>query len=80
METLKKLFPLSFKYTGSVANLVIGVIIYLVVGIIGGLVIGLTALIPIVNIVCGLVGVLLDLYVVAGIVIQFLAHFKVLKD
>ncbi len=79
MDTLKKLFPLSFKFVGSVANLVIGVLVYLVVGIVGGLIIALTALIPIVNIVCGILGTLLDLYVIAGIIIQFLVHFKVLK-
>lgn len=79
METLKKIFPLSFKYTGSVANLIIGILIYIVVGIVGGLVIGLTALIPIINIVCGLLGAIIDVYVIAGIVIQFLVHFKVLK-
>lgn len=79
MNSLKKIFPLSFKYVGSAANLVIGILVYLLVGIVGGLVIGLTAIIPIVNIVCGLLGALLDLYVVAGIVIQILVHCKVLK-
>ena len=79
MDSLKKIFPLSFKYVGSAANLVIGILIYLLVGIVGGFVIGLTAIIPIVNIVCGLLGALLDLYVVAGIVIQLLVHCKVLK-
>ena len=79
METLKKIFPLSFKYTKSVADLVIGILIYLVVGLIGGLIIGLTALIPIVNILCGIAGGLLDLYVVAGIVIQILVFCKVIK-
>ena len=46
MDILKKLFPLSFKMTGSVANLIIGTIIYLVVGIIVGAVSGLLAAIP----------------------------------
>ncbi|MBE6558313.1 MAG: hypothetical protein E7661_04815 [Ruminococcaceae bacterium] len=79
MDALKKLFPLSFKFTKDVPNLIIGILIYLVVGIIGGVVIGITALIPIVNIICGLVGGLLDLYVLAGIVIQILVFAKVIK-
>ena len=79
MDALKKLFPLSFKYTKDVANLIIGILLYLVVGIVGGLVIGLTLLIPIVNLICGLVGALLDLYVLAGIVIQILVFAKVIK-
>ena len=32
MDMLKKCFPLSFKYTDSVANLIIGILIYLVAG------------------------------------------------
>ena len=33
MDALKKIFPLSWKYTKDVANLIIGIIIYIVVGI-----------------------------------------------
>lgn len=82
MDVLKKIFPLSWKFTGSVANLVIGVLVYLVVGIIGGVAIGIVGLIPLplLGTILGLVGGLIDLYVVGGIVIMFLAHFKVLKD
>ena len=79
METLKKIFPLSFKYTKSVGELIVGILIYLVVGLIGGLIIGLTANIPIISILCGIAGGLLDLYVVAGIVIQILVFCKVIK-
>ncbi len=79
MDALKKIFPLSFKYTKDVANLIIGILIYIVVGIIGGVLIGIVGLIPFVGIVLALVGGLLDLYVVAGIVIQVLVFCKVLK-
>lgn len=79
MEILKKIFPLSFKYIGSAANLVIGILLYLVLGLLGGVVIGVAVNIPVVNLLCGIAGGLLDLYVVAGIVIEILAHCKVLK-
>ena len=79
MDILKKVFPLSFKYVGEVANLVIGIIIYVLVGIVGGAVIGLTASLPVVGIILGIVGALLDLYVTAGIVIEILVNCKVLK-
>lgn len=87
MDSLKKFFPLSFKYTGSVSNLVIGVLVYILVGILAGVVIFLAtligALIPIIGPLLawalGVVGALVDVYVVAGIVIQFLAHFKVFE-
>ena len=81
---LKKIFPLSFKSNDSVSALVIGVIIYVVIGIIGGVLIGLTgalsAWVPFVGYLLSAVGTLIDLYITAGIVILFLAHFKVIKD
>ena len=80
MDILKKLFPLSFKFTGSVANLIIGVLIYLVVDIVLGVVIGLLSSIPVVGVIVSLIGSLIGLYTVGGIVIMFLSHFKVLKD
>lgn len=81
MDILKKLFPLSFKFTGSVANIVIGIIIYVVVGIIGSVAIFLTGIIPVpfVGLLCSILGVIVDLYVVGGIVLLFLSHFKVIK-
>ena len=80
METIKKIFPLSFKMTGSVANLIIGTIIYLVAEIIVGVVLGLLGAIPVVGVIVSLVGALVGLYTVGGIVVMFLYHFKVLKD
>ena len=56
MDILKKLFPLSFKMTGSVANLIIGTIIYLVAEIIVGVVLGLLGAIPVVGVIVSLVG------------------------
>ena len=80
MDILKKLFPLSFKMTGSVANLIIGTIIYLVAEIIVGVVLGLLGAIPVVGVIVSLAGALVGLYTVGGIVVMFLYHFKVLKD
>ncbi len=88
MQTLKNLFPLSWKYTKDVASLVIGILIYLVVGLIAGAVIALSGLlvgwIPLLGallvVVLSLVGGIVDLYVLAGIVIQVLVFTKVIKD
>ena len=87
METLKKLFPLSFKRVDEIGNLILGILIYLVVGIIAGALIWLsTALvgwIPIVGAILGwalgVVSSLIGLYVLAGIVIQVLVFAKVIK-
>ncbi len=87
METLKKLFPLSFKRVDEIGNLILGILIYLVVGIIAGALIWLsTALvgwIPVVGAIIGwalgVVSSLIGLYVLAGIVIQVLVFAKVIK-
>lgn len=79
MDTLKKFFPFSFKEKKDVAALVINVILYLVAAVVIGFVLGIVALIPIINLIVGLVGGLVELYVLAGIVLSFLDYFKVLK-
>ena len=88
METLKKFFPLSFKRTDTVANLIVGILIYLVVGIVAGALIWLaTAIvgwIPVIGTIIGwalgIVSSLIGLYVLAGIIIQILVFCKVIKD
>lgn len=78
MDMLKKFFPLSFG-SKDVANLVVKALIYLVVGIIAGFAIGILANIPVINLVTGLVGTLVELYCVVGIVIAILDYLKILK-
>ena len=88
MEFLKKLFPYSFG-TKDTSNLVVRTIIYVVALIIGGVLLGLIGLITgliqipvvteLIGILLGLVGGLVELYCVAGVVVMFLAPFKVLK-
>ena len=86
MDTLKKIFPLSFG-ASDVAGLVIKIIIYIVVAAIGGIVIGLAAavlaLIPFVGGILawlvGSIGSLVGLYSLIGIVLTCLDYFKILK-
>ena len=88
METLKKLFPLSFKRTDTVANLIVGILLYLVVGIVAGILIWLSTAIvgwipvvgAIIGWVLGIVSSLIGLYVLAGIIIQILVYCKVIKE
>lgn len=87
MDFLKKFWPASFKNNDSVANLIIGVIVYIVIAIIAGLLIWvagfLTSWIPVAGTILGYLlsalGSLVELYTVAGIVFKFLAYFNVLK-
>lgn len=85
---LKKWFPLSFKYDKSIGSLIVGIIVYLVIGLLAGLVIGLANLllgwIPLIGAIVALLvrvlAALIDIYVVAGIVIQILSFLKIVKD
>ena len=88
METLKKLFPLSFKRTDTAGNLIIGILLYIIVGIVAGAVIALATMlsgwIPVVGAILGwalgVIGSLVGVYTLAGIVIQILVFANVLKD
>ena len=87
MDTLKKLFPLSWKYSKGVSNLIIGILIYLVVGIVAGVLIAfagaITGWIPVISKLVALVlraaCALIDIYVIAGIVIQILVFAQIIK-
>ena len=76
---MKKYFPLSFKFSDSVINLLIGLVVYIVVGAIGGVAIAIVGAMPIIGIVAWVLGLALDIYVVVGIVLLLLAFFGVVK-
>ena len=88
MEALKKIFPLSWKYTNDVSNLIIGILVYIVVGIAAGALIALatfiTGWIPVLGGILAwalrLIGSLIGIYTLAGIIILLLVYFKVIKD
>lgn len=79
MDLLKKVFPYSFKEIKTVADLIIGILVYLVVGLVVGALIGLLAKLPIIGWIIGIAGGLVDLYCLVGIVLQVLLYTKVLK-
>ena len=78
VNNLKKYFP--FKATeADVKSLVIAIVLYLVVGAIAVVVMAVVALVPIVNLLLGVVGTLVDLYCLAGIVLAILDFLGILK-
>ncbi len=72
MDTLKKLFPLSFKEKKGIGGLVVNILIHLLADIVAGIII---AILPILGILGGLIG----LYFTVGIVLSILDYLKVLK-
>lgn len=79
MDTVKKLFPLSFGKE-TLKDLVIAIVIYIVADFACGLVIGLLGAIPLMGWLFSIVGWVAGIYFFAGIVIAILAYLKVLKD
>lgn len=87
MAALKNLFPLSWKYTKSVGNLIVGVIVHLVAEVVVGALIALASMltgwIPVVGAligwVLGIISSLLGIYIFVGIVLMILVFLKVIK-
>ena len=88
MSTLKKLFPLSWKYSNDTANLIIGIIIHIVAFVLVGALIMLATLITvwlalvglIIAWALGVVSSLVGIYFLASVVIEILVFAKVIKD
>jgi len=78
MDLLKKVFPFSFK-AKDLGKFIVSLLIYIVIGVVGGLVIGLLAKIPVIGLLAGILGALLDLYGLIGIVLAILVFVKVVK-
>lgn len=80
MDILKKIWPTAFAVKKKdVVSLIIQILIFIVICVVGGLLIGLLAGIPVVNVICGILGAALDIYGVVGIVLCVLQFLDVLK-
>lgn len=78
MDTLKKIFPYSFK-AADLKSMIIKIIVYIVAGFVAGLVLGLLGAIPLLGIIFRIIGWVVDLYCLVGIVLVVLDYLKVLK-
>ncbi|MBP3369762.1 MAG: hypothetical protein J6L85_03320 [Clostridia bacterium] len=88
MEIVKKIFPLSWAFTKSVGNFVVGIILHLILGTLFGLVAGLAKTlvgwIPVVGDLLiwalGVIGSLIGVYALVGLILLILVYCKVIKD
>lgn len=79
MNLLKALFPFSFTQKNGTAALAVSLIAHILVGAVIGAVIAVLAKVPLVGFIFGIIGGLIDLYVLIGIVLVLLDYFKVLR-
>ncbi len=71
MDKILPLFPLNAKVNKEdVMSLVITIVMYVVAAVIFGLVIGLLGSIPVIGILFKIIGLLAEIYVIAGIILS----------
>ncbi len=70
MDKILPLFPLNARVNkADVISLVITIVIYAVAAVIFGFIMGILSPIPVINILAGIIGLLAEIYMVAGIVL-----------
>ena len=80
MNNLKKFWPTCFKVEEkNVVSLIIQLVIFLVICAVVGWLIGILAGIPIIGIIFGLIGALMEIYSIVGIVICVLKFLGTIK-
>ena len=86
MEALKKIFPLSFKRVDTASELTIGILIYVAMAIVVAIVIGIAGIFTIIPVFGSLICILLrivggavDVYILAGVIIQILIFMKAIE-
>lgn len=80
MDTIKKIWPTAFKVEEkNVTSLIVQGIIFIIVCAVVGAIMGLLAHIPIIGIIFGILGSLIELYGFIGIVLCVLKFLGTLK-
>lgn len=80
MDMIKNIFPFSFNFKEKDTNgLIVSIIVYIVLMLLSGVAMWLLGFIPVVNILTGIIGWVIELYAIAGIVFAVLNFFNVLK-
>lgn len=80
MDFLKKFWPTPFKIERkNLTSFIVQLLIFIVVCAVVGILIGVLKSIPIVGIVFGIVGALLELYSLVGIILCILVFLDVVK-
>lgn len=78
MNTLKKYFPFSFG-PADLKAFIITLVVYAVVGIVIGFLIGILSRIWLIGWIFGILGTLVDLYILVGIVLTILSFTGLVK-
>ena len=81
MDIIKKIWPTPFKVEEKNAEqMVVQLIVFVAAFLVASILIWILHFIPIVNILCGILGTLVDVYCLVGIALVLLRFFGVLKN
>lgn len=75
MDILKQIFPHAFQAKDKNA-FITTLIVYLLIFVVCSVLIWVLSKIPVVNILCGVLGTALDLYAIGGVVLSVLVYLK----
>lgn len=78
MDTIKKLFPLSFN-TKDLVAFIIRIVIYLAAPSVVGFIVSLLSGIPVLGLILGIISWAFGIYCFVGLVLLILAYVKVIK-
>ena len=73
-----KYFPISAR-AKTLGGLLVSILIYIVVGFLIGLGLKILAILPLIDIILGIIGWLVELYIAVGVVVAILVFLKVIK-
>jgi len=78
MDLLKKIFPYAYVERGK-DEFIKAIVIQVIAIVLSGVVFTILGLIPIVNIITGIIGGIIELYLIASIVFTVLSYLNILK-
>ena len=78
MDTLKKIFPFSFRGKDN-TSLIIAIVVYILISFVAGVASALTSAIPVLGTIIGIVLSLAGIYTLVGIVLAILYRVEAIK-
>ncbi|MBR5290016.1 MAG: hypothetical protein IKU28_03370 [Erysipelotrichaceae bacterium] len=77
MKSFKKYFPFAFTEKKDIAAVVVNVVLHIVAGWIAGIVLGIVGFLPVIGLIAGLAGAVVELYLLVSMVLSVLDYCKI---
>ena len=77
MKSLKIYFPFAFTEKKDIMALVVNVILHIVAGWAAGIVLGIIGVLPVIGLLAGLAGAVVELYLLVSMILSVLDYCKI---